>query len=69
MKYTLHLMAHEKLERFAGGVMSSNKVRKLLAEGRRFREIDGFRYRWKWKIVRNSDNVIIAQSKNYKGMS
>lgn len=67
-KFTLHLMAHENIERFSDGIATSNQLPKLLCKAREWRFLGDTqtKIQFKWRIVRNADNVTLAQSKTYK---
>lgn len=63
-KFSLHYWAHQGMERFKDGIASNNKIGKLLERARAWRDNgDGFKYRFHWYIVRNSDGKIIAQTR------
>ncbi len=65
LKFTLHLQAHKDIERFSSGILSSNKIATLLSRAREWKPLGDSKIliRFKWAIARNTDGVIIAQSK------
>ncbi len=64
-EYSLHLQAHDDMERFKQGIGKSKKIYKLLQRAREWRFLGDsqIKIRFKWRIIRISDGVVIAQSK------